>query len=96
MDNIFEVIDKSGRKIRLSKEGWKHIKKEHPQIQIKDIKQIKHTIIYPLKIKLSKYNMNVNFYYTFNKERKRYLMVCVKYLNGEGFIITAYYMKNIR
>jgi len=33
MDYVFEIIDKSGRKIHLSKERWnKHIRLEHPNI----------------------------------------------------------------
>ena len=30
MDIIFEVEDKSGRKIHLSKERWEHITTKHP------------------------------------------------------------------
>ena len=41
MSNIFEVIDKTGRKIRLSKERWKHIRMEHPEIvNSEDIEEV--------------------------------------------------------
>ena len=35
---IFEIIDKTGRKIKLTKEQWKHIKREHPEIEEDEIK----------------------------------------------------------
>ena len=33
MDFIFEITDKTGRKIHLSKERWNHISQEHPEIR---------------------------------------------------------------
>ncbi len=32
MNVVFEVIDKTGRKIRLTDTGWSHIRSEHPEI----------------------------------------------------------------
>ncbi len=93
--HIFKIKDKSNRIIRLTKERWKHIAKEHPEIQ--DFEEIRTALISPLRIKPSKYDPDhVHYYYKFNKEKKRYFMVAVKYLNGEGFIITAYYMRRIK
>lgn len=93
MENIFEVIDKTGRKIRLTEEQWRHIKREHPEVNEEDIKL---TLQNPLKIidnEDSKY-----FYCQYLKHKKlpfRYIRVIVKYLNGGGFVITAYFVKNI-
>ncbi len=93
--HIFEVIDKSGRKIRLPKERWKHIKEEHQDIN--DSEELKQTLIGPLKITPSKYDPeNVCYYYRYNEKFKRYLFIAVKYLNGDGFVITSYYMKKIQ
>lgn len=95
MVNIFEVIDKSGRKIRLPQERWKHIQAEH--LRIKDPEELKQTLINPLKITSSKYDPeNVCYYYRYNKNIKRYLFIAVKYLNGDGFVITSYYMRKIQ
>ncbi len=89
------MIDKSKRIIRLTQERWKHIAKEHPEIR--DFEEIKNALIFPFRIKPSKFDPEqVHYYYKFNKEKKRYLMIAVKYLNGEGFIITAYYMRRIK
>jgi len=95
MTSIFEIRDKTKRKIRLSEERWKHITAEHPNVtHIEDIQQ---TIINPIKITPSKYNPeNVCYYYRYDKMLRKYLMVAVRYLNGEGYIITAYHMQNIK
>jgi len=95
MTHIFEVTDKSGRRIRLPKERWKHIQVEHSRIS--DLEELKKALINPLKITQSKYDPeNVCYYYSYNKNFKRYLFVAVKYLNGDGFIITSYHMRKIQ
>lgn len=93
MNHIFEIVDKTGRKIRLTKEMWKHVLMEHPDVTEEEIKL---TIKKPIKI-LKKRN-NKYFYYQYFKYKKspfRFLRVIVKYLNSEGFIITSYLVKNI-
>ena len=92
---ICEVVDKTSRKIRLTKVQWKHIAEEHPDVI--DLEEIKETLINPLQITVSKYDPEqVCYYYHYNKEKRKYLFLAVKYLNGEGFIITSYYMRNIK
>ena len=92
---IFEVVDKSGRRIRLTKEQLRHISEEHPGVT--DLEEIKDALLNPIKITASKYDTEqVRYYYHYNKEKQRYLFVAVKYLNGDGFIITSYYMKRIQ
>ena len=87
---IFEIKDKSGRKIHLSDERWKHITKER-SVLANRMEDIKDVLSNPLSIKTSKYDENVRYYYKYHKKLSKYLMVSVKYLNGEGFIITAFY-----
>lgn len=94
MDYILEIFDKSQRKIHLSEERWKHIRKEHPKIV--DVEQIKKVLIHPDKIIQSDRDPNVCWYYLFNKIKKRYLKVSVKYLNGTGYVITAHYTTKIQ
>ena len=95
MPSIFEITDKSKRKVRLTTERWKHIQAEHPQI--KNMEELKTALTDPLKITPSKHDPEqVSYYYHYNKPLKRYLFVAVKYLNGDGFIITAYYMRKIQ
>ena len=98
MEYVFEVIDKSGRKIHLSKERWRHINTEHPELA-NYFEELKETLVNPSKITTYIYDENIKYYYKYLKEPNlttKYLLVIVKYLNGKGFIITAYFMRNIK
>ena len=95
---IFEVKDKSGRMIHLSNERWKHINQDHPEVA-HHLEEIKDTLENPVKIASYSIDENVKYYYRYFKERKsraRHLLVIVKYLNGNGFIITSYFVKSIK
>ncbi len=91
---IFAVREKTGRLIRLTNERWAHIIK-HPEMANK-IEQIKETLTHPTKITAFVFDSRVRFYYRYYKERNGYLFVSVKYLNGEGFIITSFYTDKIK
>jgi hypothetical protein len=94
--NIFEVIDKSGRKIRLTKKQWSHITMSHKEMD-NYLEEIKRNLENPIKIIFQK--KDVAKYFTYIKYRKhpeKYLRVIVKYLNGEGFIITAHFVNYIK
>ena len=94
MDYLFEIRDRTGRQIRLPTERWKHIIQEHPHLQ--NVEEIREALTNPLKITSSKNDPEwVRYYFRYNKNTKRYLMVAVKYLNGDGFIITAFYRRTI-
>ena len=96
MNYIFEINDKSERKIRLSKKRWgEHIKLEHPDIQ--ETNEIESTLRNPDRVIETK--KDVYHYYRYFKHRNsksKYLKVIVKYLNQHGFVITAYYVRDIR
>ncbi len=92
---IFEVTLKSGRVILLPQERWEHIMYEHPAIGSPEM--IKDALLFPTKIKKSLYDPEtVEWYFRYLKDKRRYLLVAVKYLNGEGFVITAYYVNTIK
>ena len=91
---IFEIKDKTGRIIYLTKERWVHIQK-HPEMS-DQTGQIKETLRYPDKIMPFSYDAAVSFYYRYCKEKKQYLFISVKYLNGEGFVITSFYTDKIK
>ena len=96
-DIIFEVIDKTGRKIRLTKKQWSQISRKHPQVA-SCYEEIIDTLKNPLKITQS-YEETKYYYYKYFKhktEPEKYLKVIVKYLNGEGFIITALFDRKIK
>ena len=93
MEFVFEIIDKTGKKTHLSKERFKHIQK-HPHMQ-DSIENLKITLKNPTTIR---YDEKVTYFYKEFKEMdfsERYLLVSVKYLNGEGFIITSFFTNKI-
>ncbi len=95
MDIIFEIIDRTGRKIRLTKEHFKHII-YHKGME-NYIEEIKKTLKNPLKI-ISHEAGDLYDYYNYCKDRKgeaKYLQIIVKYLNGEGFVLTAYFVRHM-
>ncbi len=88
---VFELTDRSGKMIHLSDERWKHILK-HPEMRDKLILDlIKETILDADKTILDMYDHGVHVYFKYYKDRKQFLFVSVKYLNGEGYIITSFY-----
>ena len=97
MGVIFEIIDKSGRRVHLSEERWTHINQEHPEVA-PYLEQLEETLKNPIKVSTNDFDETVKYHYTYLKERKsaaRYLLVIVKYLNGKGFIITAYFVRSM-
>ena len=94
---IFEIKDKTGRKIHLSDERWRHITITHFEMT-NYLDEIKIALENPLKITAHKKG-NLRNYYFYLKHRKhpeKYLKVIVKYLNGTGFIITAHFVRHIK
>ena len=94
MDYIFEITDKTRRKIHLSDERWDHILK-HTDITINNLEDIKTALISPASIILQALDESKSNYYLYIKERKSYLLVGIKYLNGSGFITTAFFTRHI-
>ena len=95
MSNIFEITDKTRRKIRLTSEQFEHVIC-HKGME-NHVEEIKETLVNPLKI-ISHEAGDLYDYYNYYKNRKqkaKYLQVVVKYLNGEGFVLTAYFLRHI-
>ncbi|MBI4162601.1 MAG: hypothetical protein HY513_02870 [Candidatus Aenigmarchaeota archaeon] len=96
MARVLEVKDRSGKLVYLTDERYKHILK-HPEMQ-NSLQLIEQTVKNPDKMAQYSIDPAIRLYYTHHKNRKskaRYLRVAVKYLNGEGFVITAYFVVNI-
>lgn len=95
MDILFEVINKSGRKIRLTKKQWSHIRQNHAEVEYPE--EIKETLENPDNV-INDVRENVNNFYKYFKHKKhtsKFLKVIVRYLNGEGFIISAHFVRTI-
>ena len=96
MDYVFEILDKTGKKIHLTKERWKHISK-HPHMY-DQLENIKVTIRNTTTIRYYEEDEDVRYFYKEFKEREpseRCLLVSVKYLNSEGFVITSFFTDKI-
>ena len=96
MGIIFEIIDKNNKKIKLTDERYNHIKK-HPNMN-DSIERIKSSIKNPIAIRYNEFDETVIYYYKEFKDMgssERYLLVSIKYLNGNGFIITSFYTNKI-
>ena len=97
MDYIFEIIDKSGKKIHLSKERWSHITSPsslHPYMT-NYLEEIKQALVKPTSVIIHTLDNKKADYYLYLKEKKLYLLVGVKYLNGDGFITTAFLTRKL-
>jgi hypothetical protein len=93
MDNIFEITDKNGRKIRLTKTQWSHIRVRHPDVSEAEIQE---TIKKPQKIIEEEEDILILYrYFKSRKEPEKYLKVMVKYLNGDGYVVTSYFVRNM-
>ncbi|OGI65352.1 hypothetical protein A2647_05325 [Candidatus Nomurabacteria bacterium RIFCSPHIGHO2_01_FULL_40_24b] len=98
MDYIFLTDDNKGRKVMLRKERWTHItepRSQHPYMA-GYLEEIKDTIRKPDFIVANKYDENKMNYCKYLKARRLYIVVVVKYLNGEGDVITAFMARNVR
>ncbi len=96
MSNIFEIIDKTGRKVRLTKERWTHIRIEHPNVD--NPEEIMMTLQRPDKI-INDEREDVDYFFRYFKHKKwksKYLKVVVKYINEEGSILSAHFVRSIR
>src|SRR3989344_7163815 len=93
---IFQIKDRNGKLIHLSKERYKHILR-HPHMH-EQLENIKLTIQKPTTIRCYEEDEKVMFYYREfknNQPEEKYLLVSVKYLNGEGFVITSFFTDKI-
>lgn len=97
MDFVFEIVDKTERKIRLTDKQWKHITSQSsPHAYMTNfLEETKETLIKPEKIISSIYDDYKASYYKYYKAQERILRVIVRYLNGEGFVVTAYFVGRI-
>jgi len=98
MNIKFEVIDITKRKLRMTDFNWSHISKKHPEIASQKEKIIE-SLEKPDKITDSLKDENTKFYYKYYKNLPhpfRFIKTIVKYLNGDGFIISSHFVNTIK
>jgi hypothetical protein len=88
-ERLFEVASKLERRIRVSKSYWDYIVNvKHPSMRGLE-ESVRSSLTGLVEIRRSRRDRSVHLYYgRFEGE----LLVCtvVKFLNGDGFVITAY------
>ncbi|MBS3050910.1 MAG: hypothetical protein J4400_02065 [Candidatus Aenigmarchaeota archaeon] len=89
--------DKFGRAIRLTDERLQHIETDHPEL-LKPKDKIEETLLFPSSVIKSLDDEYTWLYYRQAEieKQKSFLLVIVKISNGEGFVITAFYVKNMQ
>jgi len=95
--NIYEAISKLGKRIRLTETQWNHIKGKHVEIDNQRAKMIL-TLEEPDFIYHDPAEENYHYYRNFKETpvTEKHLLLIVKHLNDEGFIITAFFVPKIR
>jgi len=91
--SVLEIGDKTGRKIFLRKKQWSHIRQEHPDVLEEEIEQ---TLKNPIKISSTEKPDKWHYYSYYKQKKFKFLRVIVRYLNGQGFVITAYFMPQVK
>lgn len=93
MPNIFEIVDKTGRKIILTSERWSHIRQKHGLVE--EPEEIQQTILAPDKSIFieEKNKIYLYKYFKHKKQVSKFLKVVVKYLNGIGYVSSAHFTR---
>ena len=95
--SLFEIVSKLGKKIKLTDVQWSHIKSRHKEL-VGQTNKIIETLNNPDIVFYSNKDDVYHYCKLFQKTpvSKKYLLVIVKHINGEGFIITAFFVSKLR
>lgn len=91
------VTDIFGRKIRITDERMNHVLRHSEMVGQK--RKIKETLANPDSIITSKYDKSVLLYHKYYKNTpfgEKYLLVAVKLLQDDAFIITTFFTDKIK
>jgi hypothetical protein len=94
---IFEVVSKLGKRIRLTEVQWTHMRSRHPELA-DQIERMKATLVDPDLVYHSPKEDNYHYHKRFKKTpvTEKFLLLIVKHLNEEGFVITGFFVSRIR
>ena len=92
---LFEVKDLFGRRIRTTSDYWQKIKTLKHQELNYGILEVKNTLTNPEEVRRSVTDFTILLY---AQKQKKYdiLIVAVKVLNGDGFLVTVYQTKEFK
>lgn len=91
--SLFERSSKLGKQVRLTEVQWAHIASKHREILDQKGKIIQ-TLENPDIVYYSSLENNYQYCKHFEETpvTQKYLLLVVKHLNGEGFVITAFFV----
>lgn len=94
---IFEVVSKVEKKIKLTEVQWSHIRYKHKELDTQ-LQNMITTLKEPDFVYYSPGEKNYHYYRRFGRTpvTEKYLLLVVKHLNEEGFVITAFFVSKIR
>lgn len=93
---VFEIISRLEKKIRLTDVSWVHIQLKHPELN-NQLSKIEETLERPDWVYYCANEENYQHYKYFAETpvTEKYILVVVKHLNKEGFVITAFFVTQI-
>ena len=94
---VFELRSKLGKRVRLTQVQWKHITTRHRELR-RQRARIRRTLQDPDFVLYSHSDDNYQYYKFFPKTpvTEKHLLVVVRHLNDEGFVLTAFFLRKIR
>jgi len=94
---VFEVRSKLGKIIRLDEDRWRHVL-EHPEMENQRFR-VEETLVDPDEVRESMRSSSIWLFYklyTKSPVSEKYLLVAVEVLDGEGFIVTAFFTDKVK
>ena len=95
---IFEQLCKMGKKIRLTASQWRHITTAHKEFDKNTLKQMTKVLQSPDLILFDVSEKNYQYYkhFKYTPVKEKYLLLIIKILNDDGFVITSFFTRKIR
>ena len=95
--NLFEVLSPLNKRIRLTKTQWDQITLKHREMKNQE-SRLRQTLIDPDFVLYSQSDENYQYHRFFTEPlaSEKHLLVVVKHLNGDGFVITAFFLSKVR
>ena len=93
LDILFTILTPLGFAVRTTRQYWELIQRKHPEVIGKEA-EVQDCLRQPELVRHSKQDQTVYLFYI--SQPPYYLVVVVKRLNGEGFIITSYLSDKVK
>ncbi len=94
---VFRILSKMGKVVSFNEDRWRHVL-EHPEMK-NQLDRIKETVVNPDEVRESVYNPSVLLFYKLYEGTpvtEKHLLVVIKTLNREGFIVTAFFTDRVK